>query len=74
MAKRERKSEFAGLGCLLQGVGLALLFVFPIGTVVGIGLLWWGSRASLYWRCSACKNKLPDKAATICAACREPIG
>jgi hypothetical protein len=73
MATREKKSEFAGLGCLLQGIGLVLLFFFPIGTVVGIALILWGSWSSVYWRCSACKAKLPDKSATICAACRTEL-
>ena len=73
MATRERKSEFAGIGCLAQALGLALLFVFPIGTVAGVILLIWGSRASMYTRCSSCKTKLPDKTATVCAGCRAEL-
>ena len=74
MATRERKTEFAGIGCMAQALGIPLLFFFPIGTVAGVILMLWGSRASMFYRCSACKTKLPDKAATVCAACREPIG
>jgi hypothetical protein len=67
------KHEFAGVGCMAQALGLALLFVFPIGTVIGVILLIWGSRASTFHRCSACKNRLPDKAATVCAACHADL-
>lgn len=73
MAKRKRKTEFAGAGCLVQGLGLLVVWIWPIGTLIGVALLWMGSRMALYYICGGCGNRLTDKAATICAACKEPI-
>ena len=31
VAKKKRHSEFIGAGCLVQAIGIVLLFFFPIG-------------------------------------------
>ncbi|HSW63665.1 MAG TPA: hypothetical protein VLH56_10215 [Dissulfurispiraceae bacterium] len=78
MAKIKTKTEFAGAGCLVQGVGilvgLASFAVFPIGTLIGgllgLGLLIHGSRMSQKLRCSDCGNPIADRAVRICPVCR----
>lgn len=68
-ARKKRKGEFAGAGCLVQGVGLLLLFFFPIGTIVGVFLLLAGSLMSVKLICGNCGNKV-EKESKICPACR----
>lgn len=68
-AKKKRKSEFAGAGCLVQGIGLALLFFFPIGTIVGVVLLIAGSAMSVKLVCGNCGNKVESEA-KMCPVCR----
>lgn len=67
-AKLKRKSEFAGTGCVLQGLGLVLLFFFPIGTIIGVVLLLVGSSKSVFWACSNCGNRL-NRGVKQCPAC-----
>ena len=69
-AKRKRKSEMAGVGCLIQAIGLVLLFFFPIGTFIGVILLIYGSMKSVYWVCSNCGNRLADKNVKMCPTCK----
>lgn len=64
------KYETAGSGCLVQFIGLILLFFFPVGTLLGIGLMIGGSVMSRKWRCSACGNQLVDQHVRICPTCR----
>lgn len=75
----ERKNEFIGSGCILQGVGLAMmaaaLFVpiFLAGFALifgagGLALLLYGSRISSFLRCSLCKGKI-EKGASVCPHC-----
>ena len=75
----ERKNEFIGSGCLLQGFGLAMMaaalfvpmflsgfaLIFAAG---GLGLLLYGSRISSFLRCSLCKGKI-EKGASVCPHC-----
>lgn len=70
VAKRKRKSEMAGVGCLIQGIGLGLLFFFPYGTLIGVVLLIYGSTKSIYLVCSNCGNRLTDKNVKICSVCK----
>ncbi len=73
MAKKKRKAEFAGLGCVIELIGLVLLFVFPIGTVIGIALLIFGSQKAIRLICSDCGN-LVQKESIICPHCKERFG
>ncbi len=68
MAKKKKKSEFLGVGCLIEAVGLVLLFLFPIGTIIGVILLVVGSRYSYKYVCSECGNKV-EKTSKICPHC-----
>ncbi len=72
MAEKKRKTEFAGTGCLVQGVGLLLLFVWPIGTIIGLGLLIYGSFMSTKLICSNCGNQVV-KTSKICPHCNVPL-
>lgn len=66
----EKTVERAGIGCLVQGVGLILLFLFPIGTVVGVVLLLIGSSMAKKFLCSVCGTKLAHNKVAMCPGCR----
>ena len=72
-ARRKRKNEFAGIGCVLQAFGLVALFFFPIGTVLGLVLLVYGSMKSQYYACGGCGNRLADKDVTMCPTCHARV-
>jgi rubrerythrin len=69
-AQRIKKQEAVGLGCVIQAIGVALLFVFPIGTLIGMALLYYGSTKSRYWVCGHCGNRIQDEGVMICPTCR----
>ena len=69
IAHIKTKSEFIGSGCLVQLIGLCIIWIFPIGTVIGILLLLLGSRLSLKYQCSQCGNPVADKKVKLCPAC-----
>lgn len=68
-AKLETKFESAGVGCLWQTVGICVVWIFPIGTIIGLALFVYGSSKARYFRCGACKNRLSDKGVTLCPSC-----
>ena len=79
VAERELVTEFAGVGCLLQGLGILAPIVLGIfaGTVgLGIGLVlflvlfFFGSSKSKKWRCGNCKNPLPGDEVSACPVCK----
>lgn len=73
-ATKVKRTEFAGAGCLLQGLGLVLSFFwFPVGLVVGVGLFVFGSLRSSYWACGHCRNRLSDREVRICPACHATL-
>jgi Zn finger protein HypA/HybF involved in hydrogenase expression len=67
-----KHTEFIGVGCAVQVLGIALLFLFPIGTIIGIALLVWGSQLSVKWQCATCGNRI-EQSAKICPTCKEHI-
>lgn len=73
MAKIKKKSEFAGIGCLFQGVGLVLLFWFPFGTIMGVILLFYGSFRSIVLKCGDCGNTV-ERGAKLCPTCKAQLG
>jgi hypothetical protein len=75
----KRASEFAGVGCALQGFGLlapvvGILFGGPIGFGVGcvvcVILLLLGSSKSIRLLCGHCGNPVFGKGVKICPACK----
>lgn len=78
MAKIIKKTEFAGSGCLVQGIGIVIIFFsfsfFPFGTIIGgllgLGLIAQGSQMSQKFRCSECGNPVVDKKVTMCPTCK----
>lgn len=68
-AKRTTNWEFQTLGCVVQLVGVALLFVFPFGTIVGAFMVLLGNGFGPRSRCGACRSLLPSREAVVCAAC-----
>lgn len=64
------KCEFAGVGCVVQGLALIVIWFFPIGTLLGIGLIILGSIMSKKWICPQCKNPLASKDVKVCPACQ----
>lgn len=82
-AKVVRKSDMAGMGCLVQGLGLVLgvvLFVFipvigwVLGPLVGVGMLAAGSQMALKWECSSCRNPVASKRVKVCPTCHARLG
>ena len=72
-AERIRKSEFVGIGCVFQAIGIALLFFFPIGTFIGVVLFVYGWIKSVHWVCGNCRNPLADGDVRVCPACHANI-
>ena len=79
VARREKRSEVAGVGCVIQGLGIlapfvlgALLSVFGvvIGLILLVVLFFVGSAKSRKWVCGNCKNPIASKEVTVCGACR----
>lgn len=69
MAKKKKKGEFAGVGCVIQFIGLCLLFVFPIGTIFGVALLAYGGMKSIKLICGECGNSV-EKTSKLCPHCK----
>ncbi len=80
-ARINKKSEFAGMGCFLQLLGIILFFCligfFPVGTILGIVVLIAffsaGSAMSKKLSCSHCGNRISDKGVKICPTCKAEI-
>jgi hypothetical protein len=68
-ARRVTKSQVAGMGCLLQLIGLILLFFFPIGTIIGLALLILGHFSARKLICGNCGNPLASRSVKLCPAC-----
>jgi len=73
-AKVKRRGEFVGSGCFLQGIGVILLFLFPLGTVIGIILILWGGRLAIKYECGACGNRVDGRHVKICPVCKTRLG
>ena len=81
-AKKVKKSEFIGAGCVVQGLGFAapvLGFVTmgPVGAALGLVALLvlfiLGSQMASFWACGACGSKLASPEASVCSACRAEL-
>lgn len=73
MAKIIPKTEKAGAGCFVQAVGVAALFFFPVGTILGLILLAWGSQLSKKLICGNCGNRVDSRDVKICPVCKEAL-
>lgn len=83
-ASVKKRTSFAGVGCLLQGLGLVSLvlgiatFATVLGPIVffllGLWLIVAGSRRSQWWECSACGTRLARKKVEVCPNCRSRFG
>jgi hypothetical protein len=58
IGKKKTKYEFAGVGSLVQLIGFVALWVFPVGTLVGIVLFIIGSAMSRKISCVNAVTKL----------------
>jgi hypothetical protein len=67
-ARRIAKSQLAGMGCLLQLIGLILLFFFPIGTIIGLALLILGHFSARKLICGNCGNPVASRSVKLCPA------
>ncbi|HAO78511.1 MAG TPA: hypothetical protein DCQ92_05945 [Verrucomicrobia subdivision 3 bacterium] len=65
-----RKGETFGVGCLVQLIGLVLLFIFPIGTIIGFAIMVCGQFMAYKLRCSICGAQISGKRVKMCPACR----
>ena len=82
IAKRIRKSEFIGSGCLVQGIGLLCPFVggalasipgVVVGLVLALVLVIIGSSMSYSWKCGVCMNKIEGPEVAICPVCKAKL-
>jgi hypothetical protein len=81
VAHIEKKSEAAGLGCLIQALGVACMaaafflpwIAFFILIPLGLILLIFGGRKAHVLVCSHCKNPVSSKDVRICPSCRTRI-
>lgn len=62
-----------GFGCLVQVIGIILLFFFPIGTIIGVLLLIIGQGLARKFICSECKNRLNNGKITVCPTCKAEL-
>lgn len=69
--KAGRKTSLSGLA--MELVGVILLFLFPIGTIIGIAFIVAGFKASKLLRCSHCGNYVSDKQVKICPSCQSVL-
>ena len=83
MAKVISKTKFAGVGALVQlmGVLIAVLGVYfygddglIIGGIAGLLLLIIGSTLSKAYLCSECRNPVANAKVRICPVCNENLG
>lgn len=77
-----RASEFVGVGCFIQGVGILCPFVgfmfawvpgAVFGLLAGLGLLLAGGRKAIVWKCGACMNRLSDGDIRVCPVCKASL-
>jgi len=72
VATRKRLSHNNGGGCLVALLGFCVIWVFPIGTIAGVLLLWMSSRISYKFVCSNCGNHL-ERSSRLCPTCKSVI-
>lgn len=69
----EKKTEMAGAGCLIQGVGVLVIifgFWFIVPIFLGLGLIFWGGRMAIKYICPQCKNPLAGNDVRLCPVCK----
>jgi len=70
MPKIIKQSKTSAGGLLLELIGFALLFLFPVGTVMGISLIIAGASSGGRFVCSDCGTELTGKKVKLCPGCR----
>jgi hypothetical protein len=78
MPKKIKKTEFLGKSYFIQGLGILCPFIglvagvpgFVFGLLAGLGLLVYGSRQSVVWKCGECRNTLTDGDVKLCPVCK----
>lgn len=82
MAKCVSKTQFAGVGALVQlvgGVAVAAGAIYYgdtgllVGGVIGVALLVIGSNLSKIFRCSDCGNRLDGRHVKLCPTCKAVV-
>lgn len=73
MPKIITKYENGGSGCAVQMLGLIALFFFPVGTIIGLIFIGWGSYLSKRLYCGNCKNRIDNKDVNLCPVCKETL-
>lgn len=80
--KKIKKTEFAGMGCIVQLLGLMILFLgLPVGVgglifsiPVGLVVLVMGGRMAKKMICSNCGNRIQEKTSRLCPSCGATFG
>ena len=72
IARITYKARTGGGGCLIALIGLACLFYFPLGTLVGILLILIGNYWASYYACGHCGNEVKSDA-KLCPSCQATL-
>lgn len=67
---RVRRARTSSLGILLEILGVILLFIVPVGTIIGIILLIVGGNMNIKYVCSECENPVASKHVKLCPVCK----
>jgi hypothetical protein len=81
VAKREKATQFVGVGCLIQAIGLPAPFIgllagvpgFIAGLILMLILFFVGSSKSVSWRCGNCKNPIANAQVKLCPTCKAQL-
>jgi hypothetical protein len=70
MSKVIRKRQTSAAGLFLELTGLVLLFIYPIGTFIGVGLIIAGASMAKKYVCSECGNRVDNQDVKLCPVCK----
>lgn len=51
-------------------VGFLIVFIFPVGTILGPMLYYFGAQSERKFRCTNCLNALPERSISRCPHCK----
>ena len=73
MASKESKSGNLSCGsCLVAIIGVCMLPLFPIGTLLGLGLIMFANGMGSAFLCGNCGNTINPES-RLCPTCKEPL-
>lgn len=73
MALLEKNTKGGFTGALLLLAGIILLFAWPFGTLIGLGLIIAGALIGNGYRCGDCGNKIESQHVKMCPVCKAAL-